>query len=576
MRAFRNLKCWKKLMLISVVPLVIISICIGSMSYRRARQSAVEACMSSMQDGINRIDITLSNRARQIDSMVMTIAELSADLDESVMQQMCRELMLTFREIRSINIVFGESMLFSTEEAAVEQEELLRKIEMISALQASGTVWSDEEPGLFDGSPVNTIHVSYAIRKNGIRRGMVLLEIDPMEFSSSILTKQKVISSQKSLLLDRSFRVVGSRAIDEELQEAACEEYKKGRRSFDLTCRGQKYYCLTQYNALTGWITLTMANQKDLFANGEDLREYIVTICVFMVLLAIIVVRFLSYKTTAPLSTLNETMKQVQMRNLHVQIPNDRHDEIGELTDSFNSMMERIRFLIEQITQERLAQQSAEIEALQAQINPHFLYNTLDSINWMLIDRDDMDISRIIVALGKLMRYSMNTEVSFVPLRDEYQNILDYLTIQKNRLEDQLEFELELDDELGDIEVPKLILQPLVENSIKHAMKRSSQVLTIKVNTHLVKHIAGYGGVACITVSNDGVGMDEQELENYRKILAEKDVDVHSIGVRNVVKRLQLLFNDNCRFEVESTPGTGTVTRLYLPIAGGNHEDRNH
>ncbi|MBQ0059932.1 MAG: hypothetical protein KBS83_08310, partial [Lachnospiraceae bacterium] len=155
---------------------------------------------------------------------------------------------------------------------------------------------------------------------------------------------------------------------------------------------------------------------------------------------------------------------------------------------------------------------------------------------------------------------------------------------QKNRLEDRLLFELELDNDLRDVEVPKLILQPLVENSIKYAMRKSDQILTIKVYTYLadpedneiVRQIDHEGPVACITVENDGEGMNEEQLENYWSLLNAKNVEATSIGIKNVVKRLQLLFDNKCRFEVESSPENGTITRLYLPVAGGNDEDRNH
>ena len=127
-----------------------------------------------------------------------------------------------------------------------------------------------------------------------------------------------------------------------------------------------------------------------------------------------------------PLDQLKDGMRRAQDHDFKLRLENDRTDEIGALTDSFNCMLDRINTLVNQVYQQELAQKNAEIEALQAQINPHFLYNTLDSVNWMLIARGEMDISAVVVALGKLMQYSMDTARAMVSLEEEYRNAVSY------------------------------------------------------------------------------------------------------------------------------------------------------
>ncbi|MBQ0059712.1 MAG: hypothetical protein KBS83_07195, partial [Lachnospiraceae bacterium] len=149
MRLFKDLNYGKKMMLICVLPLIIISICIGSMSYARARQSAVDAWESSMQEGINRVDMAMSDRAREIDGMMDVVSQLYMELDEDNMWYMCQEMMLSLPEIRSVNIVQGGKLRFSTRDDAVLQEELLKELEESKVERASGTVWSDMEESFF-------------------------------------------------------------------------------------------------------------------------------------------------------------------------------------------------------------------------------------------------------------------------------------------------------------------------------------------------------------------------------------------------------------------------------------------
>ena len=259
-------------------------------------------------------------------------------------------------------------------------------------------------------------------------------------------------------------------------------------------------------------------------------------------------------------------MKQVQSSDFQIHLDNKRTDEIGELTDSFNYMVDHIRTLVNRVYREQLAQKTAEMEALQAQINPHFLYNSLDSINWMLIDRDQMDISNVVVALGKLMQYSMNNRISLVPLLEEYRNAKDYLIIQRNRLEDQLDYELELEEGLEEFCVPKLILQPLIENAIKYGVLESKHRCKVHVNTYRVKdHI-------CIDVIDNGAGMTEEQLKVCRQLLSGNSDGYKNIGIRNVARRLQLHFDEQCEFTVSSTVGQGTTISLQLPIITNREE----
>ena len=147
----------------------------------------------------------------------------------------------------------------------------------------------------------------------------------------------------------------------------------------------------------------------------------------------------MSLAITAPVKKLIEAMREVQQGNFDYRIDNKRSDEMGRLMETFNYMVFKIDMLIKEVYQEKLAQKNAELEALQSQINPHFLYNTLDTINWMLLEKKEYEISGIVVSLGEMMKYAISRSSRTVALREEIRHVSNYLLIQKERMEDKLE-----------------------------------------------------------------------------------------------------------------------------------------
>lgn len=568
MHIFKNLQFWKKLVIICLIPLLLISIAIGALSYSRARNTAQASGRNSLSDAVNRVDISITVRARQLDSAVEVIANSSylqeiTSLSQQQIQNLCQSLVEPFQEVQSVSVLWGDTLICSTDENMKPDPAMVAALYAQVASYPNKVVWSNVTHGSFSGEQDQSLIVLSRGLFDGSGRivGLMVLEMDPHTIGNAVLAKQKIMNHQVSILMDSSFHIIyQDNSVPDDLYEAILDSYHHGRRIFEVTVDRNTYSCCTQYNGIVGWVTVSCVAEQYLFPGAQSLRDYIILLVLFCGVLAFVVLRFLSQRVTKPLARLNEGMKQVQYRNLNVHLPNDREDEVGELTESFNYMMDRIRTLIGRVYEEKLAQKNAEMEALQAQINPHFLYNTLDSINWMLIDRDEMDISAIVVALGKLMQYSMDTSVSMVPLREEYRNARDYLTVQQNRLEDRLDYQLELAAGLEEFYVPKLILQPLIENAIKHGILCSNQKGMVIVQTVREKNRI------CITVQDNGGGMDEEQLAALRDLLKSGRDDAKNIGIRNVARRLQLHFDGQCRFLVDSTPGCGTTIQLLLPI----------
>lgn len=571
MRFFNNIVFWKKLVIISVIPLFIISIIIGALSYSRASLAAQESGKNNIADAVNRIDISLTLRIRQLNQIVQTIAGgqsiASVARDEGEGEDFldfCRDMTEPFREISSISVFRKNQMIGSTQKNKRADPEIVKELYMQAKQYPGKVIWSGISEGIFLEYPYSDQPIVMVYRGledgNGEIEGLLVLELNASSFGSSVLNKQKINKNQINFLVDGNLSVAYCETyISETLSKEALKQYLQGKREFVFTLDGKRYFCCAQYNGLIGWIIFIIIDWEALFPGAESLRSYIAILVFICVSVASILLMALSLFITKPLGRLREGMKQVQNGDFQVHLENNRGDEIGELTDSFNYMVEQIRMLINRVYREQIAQKNAEMEALQAQINPHFLYNSLDSINWMLIDRGEMDISNVVVALGKLMQYSMDTQTSFVPLREEYRNARDYLVVQQNRLEDRLDYELELEEGLEEFQVPKLILQPLIENAVKYGVLPSHRRCLVTVRT--CRREAGI----CITVEDNGSGMTQEKLKDCRRLLRSNLEGQKNIGIRNVARRLQLHFEEQCEFKVESSEGKGTSVSLLLP-----------
>ena len=235
---------------------------------------------------------------------------------------------------------------------------------------------------------------------------------------------------------------------------------------------------------------------------------------------------------------------------------------MGSLTKSFNTMTRRIRNLMDQNIHEQEEKRRIEMKALQSQINPHFLYNTLDSIIWMAESGKNQEVVLMTSSLAKLLRQSISNEEEIVTVKSEFEYAGSYLTIQKMRYQDKLEYSLELDPEAARATIIKLALQPIIENAIYHGLKYKEDRGLLTVTG------VRDGDDVVIEIRDDGVGMDE---ETRRHIFDEHKVNYRSngIGVYNVQRRLKLFYGNSYGITYRSEKGVGTTARIRIPFETG-------
>uniref|UniRef100_UPI00136CE0CB sensor histidine kinase n=1 Tax=Clostridium sp. C2-6-12 TaxID=2698832 RepID=UPI00136CE0CB len=238
------------------------------------------------------------------------------------------------------------------------------------------------------------------------------------------------------------------------------------------------------------------------------------------------------------------------------------NDEVGELGSSFNNMVKEINNLINLVQKEEKSKRIAEMNVLQAQIKPHFMYNTLDTIRWMAEEHNEEDIVEIIEAFTNLLRISLSKGKEMISVQDELNHVQSYLIIQKIRYEDKLDYEIEFDENILDFEVIKLILQPLVENAIYHGIKEKRGNGKISITGKIE------GNLLCFTVMDNGKGMEEDVLNRINKMLAGVGENKHEIGygIFNVNERIRMIYGDEYGLKYKSVYGEGTIVELRHPI----------
>ena len=270
----------------------------------------------------------------------------------------------------------------------------------------------------------------------------------------------------------------------------------------------------------------------------------------------------LSLRITKPLNLLVSSMKRVGRGRFgeHIDV-NIADSELRMLFERFNTMTDQINQLFRETYQLRLAQQTAELKALQSQINPHFLYNTLQTVHYMALKRNAYEINMIVDALSSMLKYCLSSGSDAVTLAEELSMIDQYLTIQQARFMERLSVQLEIEEGVKALRIPRMTLQPLVENSVQHGIQESTSLCTVRVRCF------AEGAVFWIIVSDDGVGMDAQRLSQVRESLHDEADSLYSgshIGLRNCWLRLRLLLKDAVQIHIESSVGSGTTVCIRI------------
>ncbi|MCI9082593.1 MAG: sensor histidine kinase [Lachnospiraceae bacterium] len=322
----------------------------------------------------------------------------------------------------------------------------------------------------------------------------------------------------------------------------------------------QAKYNLTAYS---------MMPQSVLQQNQKALTRNLLLIAGLMVVIASALTILVSHSIIRPLDMLMDTIQRIKGGEAHLRTQVVNHDEIGELGQNFNEMLDQMEELKEKESQAKLLASQAEYKALQAQINPHFLYNTLETMSSIAEIRDCPEVSLLSQSLSNIFRYSLNMKEPFSTVAEEIAHLKNYCYVMDVRMRDNVKYIYEIDKEALSDRLPRISIQPLVENALNHGLrnKRGEKIIHIMVKKE--------GGMLKLRVSDNGVGMNaeklNEELEKNDRHYVEKG---DSIGLHNINARIKMLCGERYGIRIQSAEGEGTSVWIILPEINGKLPER--
>ncbi|MDD3172711.1 MAG: sensor histidine kinase [Herbinix sp.] len=320
-----------------------------------------------------------------------------------------------------------------------------------------------------------------------------------------------------------------------------------------------KKYLVTSSNISTlQWVMIGLTPIKSLTEKGETIIKliYIIGFCAILLNSGINVI--IAHNITKPLSELADNMERLGTGELQVTVPVRSEDEIGMLAKQFNKMTEQIQNLIAQVYTEQRAKRKFEFSVLQAQINPHFLYNTLNSVCSLVSMRKSEDANTMIRAIGQFYRTALSNGKTIIPIEDEISNIKNYIQIQSMRYGDKIRYNIDIEENIMKEYIVKLTLQPLIENSIYHGVKELSTIGEIEILGRIE------GDNILISVIDNGVGIPEDILTELLK--RDDAYNENSFGLYNIHQRIQIYFGKEYGLWIKSEVGKGTNATVKIPL----------
>ena len=378
-------------------------------------------------------------------------------------------------------------------------------------------------------------------------------------------------------------------SIDEKLLKSVCsmEDPQKNTTNFIVDKQGNMVSCIDEsllqefvkkqfpedfshlmvnviHDERFQWDIVNVSSQHETIKKLSVQQNSVLSVLlVFVIILAGIII-FLIKRFTGPLQNMTNIMQKTGMGELSVRVLVDKTmpKEVEFIAVAYNNMMDR---LVDSIQKEKEAgekQRSAEIAALEAQINPHFLYNTLDTINWMAIDRDEYEISNSISALAMILRYGIDNSNGIVTIREESEWLKKYLFLQQTRLKKTFQCEIHIEPELMEKRIHKLLLQPFVENSILHGFEGTNRMHFLSVDITIL-----HSDWLQIIIYDNGKGIEEKLLEQINRGYLPKSSEKNHIGMENAINRIHMYYGDDAIVEITSKVNSYTKIRIQIPEA---------
>lgn len=407
----------------------------------------------------------------------------------------------------------------------------------------------------------------------GIARGMVYIEKGavigvllvnvPTDYFKENFSIMKITDNHRIMLLHDDYVIYDTEEsfITQTAPESITSIQWENSDSFvPVTMDGTKYLAASVCSDYSGWRLVSLISEEELYADLLVSQRNTLLFTIGLSIVALLFMAIISRQIVVPIKHLCLLMQQAEKGDFDVQVQVVHHDEVGMLTESFNSMTSKIKELIQDVYLERIAQSELELQMLQAQINPHFLYNTLESISMMAIIHDDDTTSEMAQNLGTILRYGISNYHQEVTVQDEINTLKKYIALQEIRFSAKYDIIVDVDSAFYDIPTIKMILQPIVENAIYHGMSHIRYHGTITISAQIIDN-----DVLQFQVADNGIGMSQEETRILNDYINDKNTAFKSIGLRNVNKRIKLRYGNTFGVQILSQQNKGTTVLITIP-----------
>jgi two-component system sensor histidine kinase YesM len=443
-------------------------------------------------------------------------------------------------------------------------------------LQGYESLWIGSQPTMIKSEVKNNpyqLSVTRTLRDENVKvYGYVIVTIMENKINDLFSGLQ---GHEEMMLLNASNQILSHRddsRIGEKFQYSSQLKEQNSSNIFQIS---KKDYLIAEHNiSFTGWKLVSIVPYKQAVNKINSIFNKVFVVQVVSFALFLFLMAYLLRTITKPIVHLGNVAQSVKQGNLTVRSRIRSRDEVGRLSDSFDHMLDRVNEMIKEITVTQERKRKAELAMLQAQINPHFLFNVLNSIRMKVLGKGDKESANMISSLSKLLRMTIDKNKETITFQEEIQMVLDYIHLMNMRQKEEVKVKLQIHEEANSLRIPRFILQPIIENSIIHGLNQSEG--TIGVRTEIM------GSQLVIVIEDDGQGMDNESLlALQRKVTQPSGIDFissehtkgfSSLGLSNVYERMFITFGKSFHMDIQSKPGEGT--KVFLTIhKGGCHSD---
>ncbi|MCX7773190.1 MAG: sensor histidine kinase, partial [Clostridia bacterium] len=581
---YRNLPIRLKILTVLYLLITVPLIVVGATSYNIASSVIEKKTVEYSHDMLSMINYrlagllvgleSLSNDVLSTENVYRAVARRSFSSDkilayeqhESVVGYL-EKLLIAREELRSVCIVCFNGMSFFADnnkdkQSIMEQVDIVDMLVRARETKGRPIIYIQNKP---QGDSYVYLLRMIINRDEFTEAGFLIFNIDKRYLTSAFSNLQSQYLKNLAVVTDDNNVVFSS-------SEEAAKTFKKLTYSDN-----QSGYDIDKANNLlktyvtvpsTNWRIVSYIPLPTLYLEVNELRNRIIILCGITFFCISLLGWLAARDIIKPVNALVKGMKRLQGGQVDVSVPIDRQDELGYLTEVFNKMVQDIQHLMNSIYREQITRKEAELKALQSQMNPHFLFNTLESINWMAQMQNVPEISETVSNLSSLIEAGIGRDARLITVSEEFAYIEQYVAIIKRRLEDRLEFSMDVENDILNVPIPRLLIQPIIENSVYHGIERVRRkgVIVLKAFSQEDKLV--------ITVYDNGAGIPKEELENFRNRLAMDD-DAYfkmigkkgkSVGIENVNRRIKLFYGQSYGLQIESEEGSFTRITVTIPL----------